>query len=185
MTDDFRVKDILSLCVDWNSISSTRATVDQFVDAVDAGHDPFKDRRSGRRKPAMIDVIAVPLDAEFKLCGDAFLSLTRDISHGGISILCTEEIKAPYLLLRMEMARYRCLQAVVRVIRSRSFYQFNEVSAAFVLSEEQTRSSSKPKRSKAAGRRGAKAESGRRRAKRAVAPSKRSRAVSIERRAND
>lgn len=171
MTDDFRVKDILTLCVDWDSISFARATVDQFVDAVDGGgHDPFEDRRSAKRKPAMIDVIAVPLDAQFKPSGDAFLSLTRNISHGGISILCTEEIKAPYLLLRMEMARHRCLQAVVRVIRSRSFYQFNEVSAAFVLNEEHNRTSSSPKNSKTSGRRGAKVESGRRRAKKAVTP---------------
>jgi hypothetical protein len=125
----------------------------------------------------MIDVIAVPLDGEFKPCGEAFLSLTRNISHGGISLLCTEEIKAPYLLLRMEMARYRCLQAVVRVIRSRSFYQFNEVSAAFVLSEEHNRSSAKPKKSKAAARRAAKAESGRRRAKKTVVPRKPARAI--------
>ena len=177
MTEDFRVKDVLSLCVDWNSISSTRAAVDQFVDAVDAGHGPFEDRRSAKRKPAMIDVIAVPLDGEFKPCGDAFLSLTRDISHGGISLLCTEEIKAPYLLLRMEMARYRCLQAVVRVIRSRTFYQFNEVSAAFVLCEENNRSSATPKKSKSSGRRGAKAESGRRPAKKTAVRRKPARAL--------
>lgn len=177
MTDDFRVKDILSLCVDWDSISFARATVDQFVDAVDGGHDPFEDRRSTKRKPAMIDVIAVPLDTELKPSGNAFLALTRNISHGGIALLCTEEIKAPYLLLRMEMARYRCLQAVVRVIRSRSFYQFNEVSAAFVLSDEQNRSSASPQKSKASGRRGPKAESGRRRAKKAVSPRKPARAV--------
>lgn len=170
MTDDFRVKDVLSLCVDWTSVASSRATVDQFVDAVDGGYDPFDDRRSAQRKPAMIDVIAVPLDAEQQPCGDAFLALTRNISHGGIAILCTEQIKVPYLLLRLEMARYRCLQAVVRVIRSRSFYQFTEVSAAFALSEEeQQRTSSKPKKSKVSASRGTKAASGRRKVKRAVA----------------
>jgi hypothetical protein len=168
MTDDFRVKDVLSLCVDWTSIASTRATVDQFVDAVDGSHDPFEDRRSAKRKPAMIDVIAVPLDAERKPCGDAFLALTRNISHGGIAILCTEVTKAPYLLLRLEMARYRCLQAVVRVIRSKSFYQFTEVCTCFDLSEEEQQSNSSSKKSKASGRKGAKAESGRRKAKRAV-----------------
>jgi len=177
MTEDFRVKDVLSLCVDWSSIASTRATVDQFVDAVDGGHDPFEDRRSAKRKPAVIDVIAVPLDAERKPCGDALLALTRDISHGGIAILCTEAIKAPYLLLRLEMARYRCLQAVVRVIRSRSFYQFTEVSASFALTEEEKQSNPTQKKSKASGRRGTKAESGRRKVKRAAA-GKPTRAVS-------
>lgn len=176
MTDDFRVKDVLSLCVDWTSIASTRATVDQFVDAVDGGDDLFEDRRSAKRKPAMIDVIAVPLDAQRQPCGDAFLALTRNISHGGIAILCTEATKAPYLLLRLEMARYRCLQAVVRVIRSRSFYQFTEVSACFALSEEEQQPSSKPKKSKETGSRTAKASTGRRKVKRAVA-SKPSRAV--------
>jgi hypothetical protein len=178
MTDDFRVKDVLSLCVDWDSIASARSTVDQFVDAVDGGgaKNPFEDRRSAKRKPTMIDVIAIPLDAERNPCGDAFLALTRDISHGGIAILCTEAIKAPYLLLRLEMARYRCLQAVVRVIRSRSFYQFTEVSACFALAEEEQQSSASPRKSKTSGRRAAKASSGRRKVKRSVA-GKSSRAV--------
>ncbi|HEV8003803.1 MAG TPA: hypothetical protein VGP63_28315 [Planctomycetaceae bacterium] len=170
MTDDFRVKDVLSLCVDWTSIASSRASVDQFVDAVDGGYDPFDDRRAAQRKPAMIDVIAVPLDADRQPCGDAFLALTRNISHGGIAILCTEQVKAPYLLLRLEMARYRCLQAVVRVIRSRSFYQFTEVSAAFALTEEQQhQTNSKPRKARVSGSRGTKAASGRRKVKRAVA----------------
>jgi len=147
MTEDFRVKDVLSLCVDWNSISSSRSTVEQFVDAVGAGPQPQSDdRRSTNRKPAMIDVIAVPLDAERKPCGEAFLALTRDISRGGIAILCTEEVKSPYLLLRLEMARYRMLQAVARVIRSRSFYQFTEVSLCFELdAAEKTEKAAAPK----------------------------------------
>jgi len=175
MTEDFRVKDVLSLCVDWNSVSSSQATVEQFVDAVDSGKDPFEDRRSTKRKPAMIDVIAVPLDAEHKPCGDAFLALTRDISRGGIAILCTEEIKAPYLLLRLEMARYRMMQAIVRVIRQRSFYQFTEVSAAFVMNDEPKGSAASGKAPATRGRERAKSKPRRRRSKRTVASGKASR----------
>ncbi len=169
MTDDFRVKDVLSLCVDWSSLSATQATVDQFVDALGSGKDPFADRRSAARKPMMIDVIAVPLDAEFQQCGDAFLSLTRNISHGGIAILCTEEVKSPFLLLRLETARHRSLQSLVRVIRSRSFYQFTEVSGSFVLKEEESRASAPSKKSKGRGHRSAKARSPARTTQRAVA----------------
>jgi hypothetical protein len=177
MTEDFRVKDVLSLCVDWNSVSSTREAVEQFVDAVDSGNDPFEDRRSTKRKPAMIDVIAVPLDAEHKPCGEAFLALTRNISRGGIAILCTEEIKSPYLLLRLEMARYRMMQSIVRVIRQRSFYQFTEVSAEFVVKDEPKGSTAKRKAPAAAGRKRAKSEPRRRRSKRAVASGKASRSA--------
>jgi PilZ domain len=169
MTEDFRVKDVLSLCVDWNSIASSRETVEQFVDAVGAGgQTQSDDRRSTKRKAAMIDVIAVPLNAERKPCGEAFLALTRDISRGGIAILCTEEVKSPYLLLRLEMARYRMLQAVARVIRSRSFYQFTEVSLCFELDAEEKRE--KAAAPKAKSRRRAKPGSGRRSTKRAASP---------------
>ncbi|HXY34036.1 MAG TPA: hypothetical protein VEI07_07400 [Planctomycetaceae bacterium] len=177
MTEDFRVKDVLSLCVDWNSISSSREAVEQFVDAVDGGRDLFEDRRSAKRKPVTIDVIAVPLDAQQKPCGDAFLALTRNISRGGIAILCTERVKSPYLLLRLEMARYRMLQAVVKVIRSKSFYQFTEVSACFALAEGESRPSSNRKTSKPAPARNGKSAPRRKRAKRAVAAGKVSRAV--------
>jgi hypothetical protein len=177
MTEDFRVKDVLSLCVDWNTISSTRESLEQFVDAVDGdNHDPLEDRRSASRKPAVIDVIAVPLDAEHKPCGDAFLALTRNISRGGIALVCTQALKSPYLLLRLEMGRSRMLQAVVRVIRSRSFYQFTEISGSFELIEADHHSSSKRTRSKTAGRRTAKAASGRKVVKRAAALRKPSRA---------
>lgn len=168
MTDDFRVKDVLSLCVDWSCLSPTRATVDQFVNALDGAKDPFADRRSAARKPMTIDVIAVPLDAEFQQCGDAFLSLTRNISHGGIAILCTEEVKSPYLLLRLETAKHRSLQSLVRVIRSRSFYQFTEVSGSFVLKEEEIRANAPAKKSKGTGRRAAKSKSPARSTKRPV-----------------
>jgi PilZ domain len=163
MATDFCAKDVLSLCVDWDSPSSTRATVDQFLAAVaSAPNNPFSDRRSSKRKPVMIDVIAVPLDARFQPCGDAFLAITRDISHGGAAILCTEEVKAPYLLLRLETTRHRSLQSTIRVIRSRSFYQFREISGAFVLTEEERQSTPEQKEPKAARRRSARTGSSRR-----------------------
>ncbi len=177
MSADFRVKDILGLCVDWNSIASSVEAVDEFVDAVDGGlPDMFDDRRSTKRKAAMIDVIAVPLDAEHRPCGEAFLALSRDISRGGISILCTEEVKAPFLLLRLEMARFRMLQAVVRIIRSRSFYQFTEVSACFVTTGAAKAPTTAGKKSSAAGRRRSK-PAAKRRTKRSAGSRKPARAV--------
>jgi hypothetical protein len=58
---------------------------------------------------------------------------------------------------------------LVRVIRSRSFYQFTEVSGSFVLKEEETRASAQPKKSNGTGRRSTKSKSPSRSTKRAVA----------------
>jgi hypothetical protein len=174
MATDFCAKDVLSLCLDWGSPSSTQSTVDEFLDAVASSpNNPFADRRSTQRKPVMIDVIAVPLDEQRQPCGEAFLAITRDISHGGVAILCAEEIKAPYLLLRLETARHRSLQSIMRVIRSRSFYQFREVSGSFVLNEDEQQSKTTQKQPKTPRRRTAKTESKRRPAKRAIKSRKR------------
>ena len=174
MATDFCVKDVLSLCLDWGSPSSTQSTVDQFLEAVaSAPNNPFADRRSTKRKPVMIDVIAVPLDERRQPCGDAFLAITRDISHGGVAILCAEETKAPYLLLRLETARHRSLQSIIRVIRSRTFYQFREISGSFVLNEDEQQHKMTQKQPKAPRRRAVKTESNRRPAKRGTKSRKR------------
>jgi hypothetical protein len=147
VSEDFSVKDILSLCVDWSSLSISQSTLDQFVGAVEASRDANDERRTDKRKPVVLDVIAVPLDAQRQPAGEPFLALTRNISHGGISILHTEKVSAPYLLLRLETQRHQTIQAVIQVVRSRSFYQFTEISGRFEVSVEKKRLAARsPKR---------------------------------------
>jgi len=146
MSQEPSVKNVLSLCVDWTNLSTSRFKIDQFVDAVDSGTDSTDERRTSKRKPVLLDVIAVPLDARFKPVGDAFLALTRDISHGGISVLHTEHVSAPYLLVRLATQRYRTLQAVVEVVRARRIDQFTGISGRFVLSRDCTNENAGPSR---------------------------------------
>jgi len=147
MAEDFSVQGILSLCVDVSDVSTSRSAVDQFVDAIE-WQDRIDERRTEKRKPVSLDVIVVPLDADFNPIGEPFLGLTRDISRGGIAMLHTESVTAPYLLLRIETRRHRTLQAVVEVVRSRSYYQFTEISARFVVKADKNRSSSRGSRRK-------------------------------------
>ena len=136
MSQELSRKGVLPLSVDAITPSTSRAAIDEFVDAVGAGFDPTKERRTDRRKPILLDVIAVPLDSQFKPVGDPFLALTRDISDGGISMFHTERVSAPYLLVKVDSPRYQKLQAVVQVVRSRRFYQFAEISGRFVLGRD-------------------------------------------------
>jgi hypothetical protein len=140
VSQDFSVKDVLSLCVDWNCLSTTQSSLDQFVDAVAKARDENDERRTEKRKPVVLDVIAVPLDAQFRQTGEPFLALTRNISQGGIAILHTEKITAPYLLLRLETHRHEAIQAIIEVVRTRTFYQFTEISGRFEVSPEKKQS---------------------------------------------
>jgi hypothetical protein len=148
VSQDFSVKDVLSLCVDWDCLSTSRSTLDQFVGAVEARRDTSDERRTDKRRPIQLDVIAVPLDAQFRQIGEPFLALTRNISRGGIAILHTEKVSAPYLLLRLETQRHDVIQAIIQVVRSRTFYQFTEISGRFEVTPEKKKrpASRSPKR---------------------------------------
>jgi hypothetical protein len=153
MSTDFSVKDVLSLCVDYSSPSSSNSMVDEFVSAVERNEGRDDERRTEKRKPVVVDVIAVPLDENRQPCGEPFLALTRNISRGGIAILHSERVTAPYLLLRIETGRHKAIQTVVQVVRTRSFYQFTEISGRFELKTEKkqpTSRSRKPKKAAAA-----------------------------------
>ena len=154
MADDFSVKEILSLCIDWSDTSTSRSTISQFVKAVGRGRVSNDERRTEKRRPVVLDIIAVPLDEDRNPCGEPFLALSRDISRGGIALLHTEPVRAPFLLLRIETLRHEVIQAVVQVIRARSFYQFTEISGRFVAKpgkKKTGRRSNKPKRQPVAG----------------------------------
>jgi hypothetical protein len=149
MADDFSVKEILSLCIDWSDTSTSRSTINQFVRAVSQSRISDDERRIEKRRPVVLDIIAVPLDEDRNPCGEPFLALSRNISRGGIALLHTEQVKAPFLLLRIETLKHQVIQAVAQVIRARNFYQFTEISARFVPKTGKKRSSprsNKPKR---------------------------------------
>ena len=138
MAGDFCVKDVLMLCVDLDIPAASPSTVDEFVTALSEKGNRHDERRAANRKPLTLDVIAVPLDDKFVPIGEPFVALTRNISPGGISLVHTEQISTPYLLLRMETRRHQKLQVIVQVLKSRSFYQFSEISARFVSEAVET-----------------------------------------------
>jgi hypothetical protein len=149
MADDFSVKEILSLCIDWSDTSTSRSTINQFVRGLSRSRVSDDERRSEKRRPVVLNIIAVPLDEDRNPCGEPFLALSRNISRGGIALLHTEMVKSPYLLLRIETLRHEVIQAVVQVVRARNFYQFTEISGRFVANAKKKRSSprsTKPKR---------------------------------------
>jgi hypothetical protein len=148
MAEDFSMKEVLSLCIDWSSPTTSRSTLNQFVREVDGGRVSDDERRTDRRKPVVLDIIAVPLGENRQPCGEPFLALSRNISRGGIALLHTENVRAPYLLLRIETTRHQVIQTVVEVVRSRRFYQFTEISGRFKVVSKKKRSSprvAKPK----------------------------------------
>jgi hypothetical protein len=152
MSEDFSVKEILSLCIDWSDTKTPRSKINQFVRTVCNSRMSDDERRSEKRRPVVLNIIAVPLDEDRNPCGEPFLALSRNISRGGIALLHTETVKAPYLLLRIETLRHEVIQAVVQVIRARNFYQFTEISGRFIAKTGKKRS---PRRSTSAKRQSA------------------------------
>ena len=59
------------------------------------------DRRREKRHSIALSVQTTPLDEKLHPVGNPFMTTTRDISNGGISLIHAERIDAPYLSVEL------------------------------------------------------------------------------------
>lgn len=89
-------------------------------------------KRASPRHRITMEVAAVPLDELLRPIGDPFIALTRDISAGGISLVHTRRVAAPYLLLKLDNGGGVAVRVITKVLRCRQLKRFFEVAGKFV-----------------------------------------------------
>lgn len=90
------------------------------------------DRRWESRHAVAIEVNAIPLDADLQAQGDGFLATTRNISSGGISLICSEQIDSPFLAVEITVPKERPFHAAVEVLRCSPVGPYFEIAGKFV-----------------------------------------------------
>jgi len=91
---------------------------------------PFE-RRTKPRIPLSIEVPAVPLDLDLNACGPPFLALSQDISAGGMALVFVRPVKAPYLLVNIDMQEQGEMRFLLKLRRWRQAEKFFEFSGEF------------------------------------------------------
>lgn len=93
--------------------------------------------RRSERAIANLIAVAVPVDAGFRVVGDAFKLTVRDLSLGGARLLHSRTVPSDYLALdwTAQTLPYLQLRVVVRVTRCRPLARFYDIGGEFVMAD--------------------------------------------------
>jgi hypothetical protein len=91
-----------------------------------------KERRQQTRYSIGVEVVAVPLHANFGIAGPGVRMTTRDISSTGIALSCARFTNVPYFALDFTSAGIDLLQVLLRVLRVSNNGPNYEVAGKFV-----------------------------------------------------
>jgi hypothetical protein len=111
----------------------------QFVQELTRNESPgLKQKRLATRFPFAIEVPAVELDEAWEPIGIPFVTMSRNLSVEGLSLVHKSAITAPYLLIRLDQKDLPSIQMVVQKLRCRPLKGYFEIGAKFIAKIEPT-----------------------------------------------
>jgi hypothetical protein len=90
------------------------------------------ERRHHERHTAVVAVIAVPLNEQFRVAGLPLRMTTTNASHGGVSLINGDDHFSAYYALDFSASGMALRQAVVAPVRMRALGPVYEIGARFV-----------------------------------------------------
>lgn len=107
-------------------------SVREFALGVQRRNETLTEKRQGDRHDILSNVLAVPVDDQFRPIGPAELVLSRNISTSGIALIHTKAVTEKYLALEFDLPLEEKLQVVMEVLRCRPFGPYLEIGGRFV-----------------------------------------------------
>lgn len=99
----------------------------------DSEEKAIQEMRRHVRFPMAMAVTVLPLDSDYNTVGDPFESVLRDLSSGGLSLLCSRAISYDFLYVEIKSnPKDPGKRMIVQVLRCLRFGRFYEVGARFV-----------------------------------------------------
>jgi len=104
----------------------------EFVQNLIRDDDRVSQRRDFARHPLVFEAVTVPLDEELQPAGPPFITLARNVSLAGASLVHSEPIHAAFLRVSLDVVNLGALM-VAKVRRSQQVkQQYFEVDCDFV-----------------------------------------------------
>jgi hypothetical protein len=93
--------------------------------------DDYSQKRNSARHPLVFEAVTIQLDEEFQPVGDPFITLARNVSLAGVTLVHTEPVHASFLRVSLEVVNLGAAM-VAKVRRYRQVEQYFEVTCEFV-----------------------------------------------------
>ncbi len=116
-------------------LADPSANVLQFLERLALKKDLEPDRRKKARIPVLSSAIAIPVNKDFEVRGEATNVVFNDLSEGGACLFHTRSFPTEYLALRWRslVSPKRYLKAVLQIARSKPLGPFYEIAGQFVM----------------------------------------------------
>jgi hypothetical protein len=93
--------------------------------------DDYSQKRNSARLPLVFEAVTIQLDEEFQPVGDPFITLARNVSLAGVTLVHAEPVHASFLRVSLEVVNLGAAM-VAKVRRHRQLQQYFEVGCEFV-----------------------------------------------------
>jgi len=122
----------VALKVDSNAPSMPPENIQRLIKSMASEEQKGAERRRHKRYPVMVPVVALPLTADFRVDGEPMQMTTANVSLGGVALIHTRFVDAPFLALDFRVAGVELLQVVLKVLRVRSRGLVYEIGGEFI-----------------------------------------------------
>jgi hypothetical protein len=127
-----QVIDIATLSFRSRNTSVPRRELNRLLTYFSESFPLVAEKRTQKRYPMALPVIAVPLGNDFRVMGAAKQLTTINVSSGGASLLDIEPCKSMFLALDFSLVGLSSAKAVFEVLRVRPTFSAYEVSGRLV-----------------------------------------------------
>lgn len=123
------------------SLQHPPEVVVSFVRELMDGHQRVvSDRRFHPRNVIELPAVVQPLDFDFQPAGQLFIATTKDVSTGGVALIHTDQVTAPYLQIEFATQEAKAMSLLAKVIHCTPYGQHFHVGARFVVDWSRWRS---------------------------------------------
>ena len=122
----------LGIHFDRSRLNDLPRAITEAIEEMSRGGYGGLERRQTDRFRMMQVVLAIPYAADFQPAGDQFVTITRDISRSGLSLVATRAVHAKYLATELISTGGDVMGVVMRIVRCCTFRRFYEVAGELV-----------------------------------------------------
>jgi hypothetical protein len=119
---------------DRNTLPDPPRSLVAFVSKLAAAEEEYKgpQRRKSPRYRAVVPVVAMPLDCDFRPQGTPFAAITRDLSMAGLRLFSTRAANSELLAVELTFPSGQSKQVVLEVFRCKTIGHFYEIAGQIV-----------------------------------------------------
>lgn len=131
---------------DRDALHSPPAELTGFVHRL--ASETLREHAEERQRPRYkltVEVWVQPVDRDFEALDRPFISVSRDISTGGIGLIHTRAVRDKHLWLRLLTPGGGVMNVIVEVLRCRPIGAFYEIGAKFVAKLDEAAGFEMPK----------------------------------------